>query len=108
MEQAPAPEGLPPSLRFLKGLVIVLTLTMIIGVITVVAVIVTRMPQSFGESPGQTGLPSLPAAITLPEGATPQAITFGQGWTAIVTQDARILIYSGDGHLQQEVPLLAK
>lgn len=105
MEQAPAPEGLPPSLRFLKGLVIVLTLTMIIGVITVVAVIVTRMPQSFGTSPA---LPSLPVGIVLPDGAKPQAITFGQGWTAVVTQDDRILLYSSDGHLQQEVPLLAK
>ncbi len=104
MEQAPAPEGLPPSLRFLKGLVIVLTLTMIIGVITVVAVLVTRMQQSFDTTPG---LPGLPASITLPDGAKPQAITFGAGWTAVVTTDERILIYGTDGQLRQEVPLLA-
>jgi hypothetical protein len=104
MEQAPAPIGLPPSLRFLKGLVIVLTLTMIIGVITVVAVIVTRMPQSFDANPG---LPNLPAGITLPQGAKPQAITFGTSWVAVVTQDDRILIYSNDGRLQQDVALLA-
>jgi hypothetical protein len=104
MDQAPAPEGLPPSLRFLKGLVIVLTLTMIIGVITVVAVIVTRMPHSFGTTAAQSG-PTLPESITLPDGAKPQAITFGTGWIAVVTQDDRILVYSTDGQLRQEVPL---
>jgi len=104
MEQAPAPEGLPPSLRFLKGLVIVLTLTMIIGVITVVAVLVTRMQQSFDT---KLHLPDLPASLTLPAGAKPQAITFGTGWTAVVTTDDRILIFGTDGQLRQEVPLLA-
>lgn len=84
---------------------------MIFGVITVVAVIVTRMPQTFGSTPHETaatGLPSLPAGIVLPNGATPQAITFGTGWTAVVTQDNRILIYSATGQLQQEVPILDK
>jgi hypothetical protein len=100
MEQAPAPEGLPPSLRFLKGLVIVLTLTMIIGVITVVAVIVTRMPQSFAARPA---LPDLPSQISLPEGTKPQAVTFGKTWTAIVTEDDRILVFGEDGALMQEI-----
>ena len=35
---------LPPSLRLLKGLVMVLMVTMIVGVITVVWLLVTRMP----------------------------------------------------------------
>ena len=100
MDQAPAPEGLPPSLRFLKWLVIVLTLTMIIGVITVVAVIVTRMPQSFRNSP------ALPEAITLPEGTSPRAVTFGTGWTAVVTSDDRILIFNAKGEMRQEVEIL--
>lgn len=102
MDQAPAPEGLPPSLRFLKGLVIVLTLTMIIGVITVVAVLVTRMQQGFGS---QSALPTLPESITLPANAQPQALTFGEGWVAVVTKDNRILIYSTGGELQQEVQI---
>jgi Flp pilus assembly protein protease CpaA len=102
MEQAPAPEGLPPSLRFLKWLVIVLMITLIIGVITVVAVIVTRMPHSFAK---QSVLPSLPDKIALPQGAVPQAVTFGDGWTAIVTQDARILVFGTDGTLKQQVQM---
>ena len=42
---APAPEenALPPSLRFLKALVIVLMLSMILGVITVTGLLVTRL-----------------------------------------------------------------
>lgn len=105
MEQAPAPEGLPPSLRFLKGLVIVLTLTMIIGVITVVAVIVTRMPQSFAARPSLPGSLALPDSITLPDDAKPQAITFGQSWMVVVTQDNRILIFDTSGALLQEVAI---
>ena len=100
MEQAPAPDGLPPSLRFLKGLVITLMITMILAVITVVAVIVTRMPQSIVQRP------TLPENIALPAGAQAQAVTFGTGWIAVVTQDNRILVFSNAGELQQDVPLL--
>ena len=81
MEEAPAGEGLPPSLRLLKALVIVLTLVMIGGVITVVALLVTRMPQALN------GVPVLPEAIQMPEGAKAQAVTFGPGWIAVVTED---------------------
>ncbi|MGQ0564284.1 MAG: DUF6476 family protein [Gemmobacter sp.] len=106
MDQAPAPDGLPPSLRFLKWLVILLTLTMIGGVITVVAVLVTRIPDTFG----QVAPPALPAALTLPPGVTAGAVTFGAGWIAVVGQGAdgaeRILIYAPDGRLRQDVPLL--
>ncbi len=96
---APDP-ALPPSLRFLKGLVIVLTLTMIIGVITVVAVLVTRMPQAFKASG-----PGLPEGFTLPDGSEAEAVTFGTGWIAVVTTDSRILIFGRDGRLRQEVAI---
>lgn len=96
-------------MRFLKWLVILLTLTMIVGVITVVAVIVTRMPQAFGGGAALTG--ALPQAIVLPEGAAAQAATFGRGWVAVVVRGAdgaeRILIYTPEGRLQQEVALTA-
>jgi Family of unknown function (DUF6476) len=91
---------LPPSLRFLKWLVIVLTLTMIGGVITVVGLIVTRMPQAFAA----TG-PDLPKTLRLPEGARATAVTFGTGWIAVVTTDDRILIFGVDGVLKQEVQI---
>jgi hypothetical protein len=93
-----APQGLPPSLRFLKWLVIVLTLTMIGGVITVVGLLVTRMPKAEGAAP------ALPETIRLPEGARAQAITAGAGWYGVVTTDNRILIFDrASGALIQEV-----
>lgn len=108
-DNASAGDGLPPSLRFLKWLVILLTLTMIGGVITVVAVIVTRMPQAFGDAAALTG--ALPEAIRLPEGAQAQAATFGAGWVAVVVRGPdgaeRILVYAADGTLRQEVALTA-
>jgi Flp pilus assembly protein protease CpaA len=96
---APDPT-LPPSLRFLKWLVILLTLTMIGGVITVVGLLVTRMPQAF---PAAT--PSLPEGFSLPEGAKAQAVTFGEGWIAVVTTGDRILIFGRDGRLRQDVAI---
>lgn len=93
-------EALPPSLRLLKWLVIVLTLTMIGGVITVVALIVTRMPQAFTSE-----APAVPETLVLPDGTKASAVTFGTGWTAVVTTDNRILIFGRDGSLRQDVTI---
>lgn len=96
-----APDAsLPPSLRLLKWLVILLTLSMIGGVITVVWLIVTRMPPSFAPP-----APGVPEAIALPEGKKAAAVTFGQGWIAVVTTDDHILIFGADGSLRQEVAI---
>jgi Family of unknown function (DUF6476) len=95
MDEASTDGQLPPGLRFLKGLVIVLMIVMIVGVITIVGLLVTRM------SP--TALP-LPETITLPNGAIAQAVTAGDGWYAVVTTDNRILIFDRmTGSLRQEV-----
>jgi Flp pilus assembly protein protease CpaA len=83
----------------LKALVIVLTLTMIGGVITVVALIVTRMPTAF------QARPSVPDALQMPAGAVAQAVTFGTGWIGVVTTDGRMLVFSADGTLRQEVKI---
>ncbi|MBL9053576.1 MAG: hypothetical protein JNN02_07575 [Tabrizicola sp.] len=91
---------LPPSLRFLKWLVVALTLTMIGGVITVVALLVTRMPQALS-----AGSPHLPDQITLPAGAKASAITFGTGWIAVVTTDDRLLILDEAGNLRRELTI---
>jgi hypothetical protein len=95
MDEASVDQQLPPGLRFLKGLVIILMVVMIVGVITIVALLVTRM------SPG--ALP-LPETIRLPDGALAQAVTAGDGWYAVVTTDNRILIFDRmSGALRQEV-----
>ena len=36
------------------------------------------------------------ATITLPDGTTPTAVTFGKGWIAVVTDDNRILILDAE------------
>jgi len=99
MDNASHPEGLTPNLRFLKWLVVLLTITMIAGFITVVAVLVTRMQQGF------VSAPALPASLSLPKGSKPRAVTMGQGWIAVVTDQDRILIFNPDGTQRQEVML---
>ncbi len=98
-----APDAaLPPSLRLLKWLVVILTLTMIGGVITVVGLLVTRMPRSFGAS-----APQVPTGLVLPAGKSAAAVTFGRGWIAVVTTDDRILVFGSDGSLRQDVAISA-
>jgi hypothetical protein len=100
METAPAPDGLPPSLRFLKFLVIVLTLTMIVGVIAIVAIIVTRMPVA------TQSLPKMPESIDLPDGTRATAFTQGTGWYAVVTAAEEILIFDrATGALRQRIKI---
>ncbi len=91
-----SPDGLPPGLRFLKGLVIALTITMIAGVITIVALLVTKL----------NGPVPLPETISLPDGATAQAVTVGADWVGVVTTDNRILIFDRlTGALRQDILL---
>lgn len=88
---------LPPSLRWLKWLVTALTLTLILGVITIVGLLVTRLPLGTVQP--------FPENLALPDGAVPQAITRGSGWVAVVTADNRILIFDTAGTLTQEVAI---
>ena len=88
-------QTLPGSLRFLKILVTVLTATMILGVLAIIALLVIRL-----QTPAR---PVLPETLVLPDGAEAAAVTFGQGWTAVVTTDDRILIFAPDGTLKQTV-----
>ena len=87
---------LPPSLRFLKRLVTVLTVTMILGVIALVGLLVTRLPQG-------NAAPTLPEGLALPAGAKAAAVTMGTGWIAVVTTENRILIFGLDGSLRQDL-----
>jgi hypothetical protein len=81
--------------------VILLTLTMIVGVITIVWVIVTRMPQALQRPP------ALPDSITLPDGTRATAFTQGADWYAVVTATDQILIFDrASGALRQTVTLL--
>jgi hypothetical protein len=83
-------QALPPSLRFLKALVIALMITLIGGVIAMVFVLVTRLP-------GAATLPRLPDTLVLPAGAVAQTVTFGPGWIGLVTTDGRFLLFRDAG-----------
>ena len=88
----------PLNLRVLRILVTVLTVTMIVGLITVVTVFVTRFE-------GSTPV-ALPDAVTLPEGVTARAVTIGPDWYGVVTDTDQILIFDRtDGALRQTVQI---
>jgi hypothetical protein len=102
MKEAPIAEAedSPPQLRFLKVLVTVLAGTMILGLITIIALIVIRFPQAIGPRP------VLPEGITLPEGSRAEAVTMGRGWIAVVTESDEILILDAEsGEVRQRVTI---
>ena len=94
MDDLPQPEE-PANLKFLRLLVTTLTAVMIVGVIVVIALLVTRLRDQG---------PVLPDRIALPAGTSATAFTQGDGWFAVVTDDDRILIYNATtGAVQQEI-----
>lgn len=99
MDDAPLPGGADPGLvRYLRRLVTVLTVTMVGGLIVLIALIVIRL-----QAPPPLGLPE---RLVLPEGARATAFTQGRGWIAVVTEDDRILIYDrASGALRQTVEI---
>ena len=97
--------SLPPDLRFLKVLVTALAGTMILGLITIVALLVIRLPKPAAPRP------ALPEALRLPEGLAAEAVTMGRDWLGIVASGAageEILIFDGKtGTLRQRIPVIA-
>lgn len=84
------------TLRYLKALVTILTATMILGFLTIVALFVMRF--------SEMNRVELPDTITLPDGAVATAFTQGEGWFAVVTEANEILIYSRvTGNLRQRI-----
>jgi hypothetical protein len=71
----------PPRLRLLRRLVTALTLTLILGVITIVGLLVIRL------GPAATAIP-VPESVRLPPGERAGAVTLGRDWVAVVTTDA--------------------
>lgn len=97
MQEAPLPDPDPANLRFLRRLVTVLTATMIVGLVVIIALFVIRFY-------GGPRTPALPDTITLPDGTRPLAYTETANWYAVVTADDRILIFErGSGALMQEI-----
>ncbi len=73
---------------------------MIVGLITIIALIVIRFPTAMAARP------SLPPTITLPAGTKASAVTLGRGWVAVVTEADQILIFDAKtGALTQTVAI---
>ena len=87
----------PGNLRFLRVLVTTLMVVMIGGLLVIVAMFVIRFSST---------RPTLPDAITLPDGTRAEAFTIGRNWFAVVTTDDRILIFDRTtGKLRQTITL---
>lgn len=92
-QNTPAAQEPLPELKFLKTLVTVLAGTMIVGLITVIALLVIRL------GPQNAAPMKLPDQITLPEGATAQSVSVSEGRTVILTQGDQVLVYDARGAL---------
>jgi hypothetical protein len=98
-DTTPAP--LPPAARFLKRLVLVMTVVMVAAFLAMTALALRLLT-----APQAAALP-LPPDITLPTGARAAAFTQAPGWFAVVTEDDRILIYDrASGRLRQTVDIV--
>ncbi len=76
-------------MKWLKILVAVLTVTLIIGFLTIVGMFVYRF-NSIGDS---TALSPLPNQINLPQGTEVDAFTQAEDWYLILTSENELLIY---------------
>ncbi|MBM2574781.1 hypothetical protein JQC91_00555 [Jannaschia sp. Os4] len=89
------PDPLPPDLRFLKGLVLALTATMIGAAVAVVALLWTRLPAPV----------RAPEGLAIPAGTPVEAVTRGRGWWIVTTADGRVMTFDADGAMLREIDL---
>ena len=82
-------------------MVTTLIVVMIVGFLVIVGLFIARLT-----TPRAAATLTLPASITLPEGARATGFTVGPGWVGVVTEDSRILIYDADsGALRQTLQI---
>ena len=81
---------LPRNLRFLQRLVTLLTLSMIVGILTIAALLAFKL---------RSENINFPQTLTLPDGTKPIAFTQTKDWYSIITEENEILIYRNDGTL---------
>ncbi len=103
MSDNPDNGGEPTNLMFLRILVIILTGSMIAGLVTIIILIVIRVPNVIQtvEDP----VP-LPGSITLPDGTNAESFTQSADWYAVITTENEILIFNrDDGTLRQKMKI---
>ena len=85
---------LPQNLRFLQRLLTILTLSMIVGILTIAALLAFKL---------RSANIDFPLTITLPDGTKPIAFTQTKDWYSVITDTNEILIYKNDGTLFQSI-----
>ena len=85
---------LPRNLRFLQRLVTLLTVSMIVGILTIAALLAFKL---------RSENINFPQTLTLPDGAKPIAFTQTKDWYSIITEAKEILIYKNDGTLIRSI-----
>ncbi len=98
-------EAEPKLVRQLRLLVTGLTITMIVGLVVIVTLLFFAFQNILNKDDAISA-----TNVTLPDGQTAQAVTFGSGWIAVVTSDSdgqdRVLILDPDGQtLRQSIDI---
>lgn len=98
----------PPRLRFLRRLVVVMTITMIAGLIVIITLMIMTFLGTRSDAPETTG--QLVDPLSLPRGEQARAYTQGTDWSAVVTRDSegreRIHIFDPvTGEIRQTVTI---
>jgi len=89
---------MPPDVRFVKRLVVVLTSVMIVGVVLIVGLLVARITQT----PAPVALPD---SIDLPADTTPEAVTLARDWVLVLVADEILLFDRDTGALAHRITL---
>jgi len=89
---------MPPDVRFVKRLVVVLTSVMIVGVVLIVGLLVARITQT----PAPVALPD---SIDLPADTTPEAVTLARDWVLVLVADEILLFDRDTGALSHRITL---
>ena len=85
---------LPRNLRFLQRLVTLLTVSMIVGILTIAALLAFKL---------RSENINFPQTQTHPDGTKPKAFTQTKDWYSVITDKNEILIYKNDGTLIKSI-----
>ena len=85
---------LPQNLRFLQRLVTLLTVSMIVGILTIAALLAFKL---------RSENINFPQTLTLPDRTKPIAFTQTKDWYSVITDKNEILIYKNDGTLIKSI-----
>ncbi len=99
---SPDTQPLPPEVRFVKRLVIVLTSVMIVGIVIIVGLLALRL----SAPPAPL---TLPDQLALPDGVTPAAVTLARDWVLVLSEDGtEVLLFDrASGALRHRLTLPA-